>query len=145
MYQPDYFIFEQVAAQRWFLQDQEMEPIKRALTVLPHTTGRNKGDPVLGVESLALDFEFGRVRFPYADPESKAMTEQLFEEARTYPQGVTDDLLMALWFIKWNYMRLVPKAEADARWGMSRPIPPRLKNGWSWMKPKRSLSGEPTR
>lgn len=132
MYSPDYFIFEQVAAQRWFLQDQGLEKIKQEMTVLPHNTGRNKGDPVLGVESLALDFEFGRIRFPYGDAESKAMSEQLFDEARTYPQGKTDDLLMALWFIKFNYIRLVPRYKGQGGGGFGRNIPNRLKGGWEW-------------
>lgn len=133
MYQPDYFIFEQVAAQRWFLQDPQMDNIKQKLSVLPHTTGRNKGDPVLGVESMAMDFEFGRIRFPYGDAESKAMSEMLFEEAKTYPQGRTDDLLMALWFIKYNYIRLVPRHRKTAQAAsFSANIPGRVQGGWGW-------------
>lgn len=130
-YRPDYFIFETVAAQRWFLQDHAMDRIKQQLTVLPHTTGRNKGDPTLGVESLAMDFEFGRIRMPYGDAEGRNMSEQLFDEARQYPQGQTDDLLMALWFIKWNNMRLHPRVKAfDKTNNRGFKIPPRLANGF---------------
>ena len=138
LYNPDYFIFEQVAAQRWFLQDREMERIRQRLTVLPHTTNRNKADPTLGVESLALDFEFGRIRFPYGDAESKQMSELLFDEARTWPQGMTDDLLMALWFIKYNYIRMSPRGNLTAsNEAQKRNIPPRLLRGWSWMQPSK--------
>ena len=131
-YRPDYFIFEQAAAQRWFLQDPAMDRIKQQLTVLPHNTGNNKGDPLLGVESLAMDFEFGRIRVPYGDAEGRAMSEQLFDEARQYPQGQTDDLLMALWFIKFNNMRLHPRARAIGQKKDPRAfkIPPRLAAGF---------------
>jgi hypothetical protein len=33
----------------------------------------------------------------------------LMEEANSFPYGVTTDILMALWFIKWNYKKFVPK------------------------------------
>jgi hypothetical protein len=134
-YAPQYFIFEQVAAQRWFLQDREMDRIRNHLQVIPHSTGKNKGDPVLGVESLAIDFEFGRIKLPYGDAEGKAMAEYLFDEARTYPQGRTDDLLMALWFIKYNYMKLVPPEFLVAnRAKFHRSLPQRLQGGWGWQK-----------
>ncbi len=134
-YRPDYLIMEENAAQRFLLQSSDFDWLKQRLTILPHSTGRNKGDPVMGVESMAVDFEYGRFRFPYGDAESRAMTENLFDEARMYPQGETDDLLMALWFIKWNLMRLAPKYSGQASkttWH----VPPRLitKNKmWPWM------------
>lgn len=142
LYRPDYFIFEQVAAQRWFLQDSAMDRIRQQLTVLPHTTGRNKGDASLGVESLAVDFEFGRVRVPYGDAEARAMSEMFFEEVRTYPQGHTDDLLMALWFIKFNYVRLLPHGGMTG-WGGGKGFaaPPRVAGGWKWHQQARKSRG----
>lgn len=134
-YDPQYFIFERNAAQRWLLQDPTMEMLRRRVQVIPHETGRNKGDPVLGIESLSVDFEFGRVRLPYGDPESRQMSELLIQEALTYPQGQTDDLLMALWFIKFNYSRLVPRASFVApSGGRAWVAPPRLRSGWSWLR-----------
>lgn len=138
VYRPQYLIFEQNAAQRWLLQDSEMEALKRRVTILPHTTSSNKADPVLGVESLAVDFEFGNIRLPYADAESKAMAELLFEEARTYPQGLTDDVLMALWFIKWNVNRLVPSYSRSNTSNSLIKTPKHLTGGFSWARGKGS-------
>lgn len=133
-YQPHYFVFEQNAAQRWFLQDPAMDTIRRRVRVLPHSTGRNKGDPTLGIESLAIDFEFGRIRLPYGDAEAKAMSQYLIDEALTYPQSKTDDVLMALWFMKFNYGRLVPRKDLEDR---EKPVggfrtPARLAKGYRW-------------
>lgn len=136
MYQPQYFIFERNAAQRWLLQDPSMERLRRRIQVLAHDTGRNKGDPVLGIESLSVDFEFGRVHLPYGDPEAKAMSELLIQEALSYPQGLTDDLLMALWFIKFNYSKLVPRALfASGNSSRGFGLPPRLQTGkWEFSR-----------
>lgn len=134
-YAPQYFIFERNAAQRWLLQDQTMQGLRRRIQVLAHDTGRNKGDPQLGVESLSVDFEFGRIRFPYGDPESRQMSDLLITEALHYPQGQTDDLLMALWFIKFNWSKLIPRfAAATQTNSASWRVPPRLKNGFAWRK-----------
>jgi hypothetical protein len=136
-YAPSYFVFEQNAAQRWFLTDPQMESMRRRVSVLPHTTGRNKGDPVLGIESLAVDFEFGRIKLPYGDAEAKAQSQHLIDEALTYPQAQTDDVLMALWFLKFNFSRLVPRGEAGEKTtGKGYHIPPRLAKGYRWMKGK---------
>jgi hypothetical protein len=113
-YRPQYFIFETVAAQRWFLQDKDMEFFKGVMQVIPHVTQHNKADANLGVESLALDFELGRIQMPYGDADSRNMTENFFDQARTYPEGRYDDLLMALWFIKWNFNRLQPLVIMEA-------------------------------
>lgn len=135
-YAPSYFIFEQNAAQRWLLQDPAMDRLRKRIRVLPHVTNRNKGDATLGVESLAVDFEFGRIRVPYADAEGRSMSEMLFKEALEYPQGETDDLLMALWFIRFNYSRLAPRSSEGfsnrhTRHGGFR-VPNRLQSGWGW-------------
>lgn len=138
-YGPQYFIFEQNAAQRWLLQDPTMDRLRKRIRVLPHVTNRNKGDSTLGVESLAVDFEFGRIRVPYADAESRSMSEMLFKEALEYPQGETDDLLMALWFIRFNYSRLAPRSSDSVVDNKSRGrgfrVPGRLSSGWGWNKP----------
>lgn len=139
-YAPQYFVFEQNAAQRWLLQDPTMDRLRRRIRVLPHVTNRNKGDANLGVESLAIDFEFGRIRVPYADAESRSMSEMLFKEALEYPQGETDDLLMALWFIRFNYSRFAPssgESVSNDRRGRGFRVPSRLSSGWAWSKPEK--------
>jgi len=137
-YNPQYFVFEQNAAQRWFLQDPAMDALRRRVSVLPHSTGKNKGDPTLGIESLAVDFEFGRIKLPYGDAEAKAQSQHLIDEALTYPQAKTDDVLMALWFLKYNFSRLVPREQNGdiTHSGRGYRIPPRLAKGYRWLSGK---------
>lgn len=104
----DYFIFETNIA-HFFMQTPEWEDFKRRTRLIPHTTtGKAKSDPVWGIQSLAVDFEFGRVRLPFGDAESRAQSSLLTNEALVWPQGDHDDLLMALWFIKYRYRSLIP-------------------------------------
>jgi hypothetical protein len=74
-----------------------------------NTTRWNKNDTLLGVWSLAADFESGRIRFPMGDPESRGKMDLLVDEILAYPNGATDDVLMSLWFIKANYKKLMPR------------------------------------
>lgn len=109
-YKPDYFIFEQAAAQRWLFEDPIFEGLKPLVRTIPHNTGSNKGDPDMGVESLAGDFEFATISLPYGDEAGRQMSGLLEAEARVWPSvRATSDVLMALWFIKWNYKKLRPK------------------------------------
>lgn len=107
-YQPDYFVFENVSFIQWLKEDPIYEELKQYVTVIPHQTGRNKGDPGMGVESLAREAEFATIRLPYGDDYGKTMSKMLEEEANEFPHGPTSDILMALWFIKWNYKRFIP-------------------------------------
>ena len=74
-----------------------------------NTTRWNKNDQLLGVWSLAADFESGRIRLPMGDADSRDTTNLLVDEVLAYPNGSTDDVLMALWFIKANYRKLMPR------------------------------------
>jgi len=81
----------------------------------------------LGIQSLAIDFEFGRIRLPYGDVEARGQSLMLKAEATQYPHGRTDDLLMALWMLKWNYRDLwllKPRARPNPGWG---PLPPEVR------------------
>lgn len=122
-YQPDYLIFEVNAAQRWFLQDYEFLALNREwnLPIIYHTTlGQKKADEGYGVQSLAVDFEWGRIRLPGGDPKGRAQSEQLIEEAMQYPVGTYDDLVMSLWFIKWNHRQLMPRPWKNNAYGGDR-------------------------
>ena len=77
--------------------------------VIAHKTNVNKRDALMGVWSLATDFEAGRIRLPYGDQDSRDASSHLIREALSYPNGATDDVLMALWFVKFNYKSLLPK------------------------------------
>lgn len=104
----DYLIFEESTYSHWLYEHPAFEQLKSRFRIIGHNTGRNKGDEEMGVWGMGSDFEFGRVRFPYADAESRSMSEKLINELLTWPNGDTDDMVMALWFIKFNYKRLIP-------------------------------------
>ena len=107
-YHPTHCIIEENSV-KWLKEDpawQILSPMFQ--TVIAHNTGRNKADPDMGVWSLAADFERGRIRLPYGDADGRNASEFLIREALAYPNGQTDDVLMALWFIKYNHKRMRP-------------------------------------
>jgi hypothetical protein len=109
-YRPQACIFETNSA-KWLRDDpawNRVEP-KFQQFVGHNTTRHNKGDDLLGVWSLAADFEAGRIRLPYQTLQDRLTVDLLIDEALAYPNGQTDDVLMALWFIKANYKTLIPR------------------------------------
>jgi hypothetical protein len=116
-YQPDYVIIERSTVANWLIQDPLFENLKRKAKVLEHTTGVNKGDPEMGILSLAADIEAGRIRLPYGDQAGRDMSRKIEDQATVYGHKREDDLLMALWFIKWNYRVLRPRGMQGTRIG----------------------------
>ena len=116
-YNPAYLIFEQNAAQRWFLHDPGFLRWRDShnVRVIAHTTGKHKTDPQFGVQSLAVAFEYGRIRLPWGDSRGREMSKLLIEEAVNYPFGPYTDLLMALWFIAFNHAKLTPPRGSGAK------------------------------
>jgi len=127
---PDYFIFEESGFLHWFRDDPWFMELKDRVKLELHHTGANKNSMEYGVQSLAGDFEFKNLSFPYGDDEARRMSDLVSGEALIYPYGETTDMLMALWFIKFNYKRLSPV----------RFLPTRVKGTegrdttWSWYK-----------
>jgi hypothetical protein len=107
---PSICIFEQNSAS-WLKEDPAWNRISAMFNYPPiaHVTSINKRNTEFGVWSLASDFEAGRIRFPYGNKESRETSALLIDEALAYPNGYTDDVMMALWFIKWNYRSLIPR------------------------------------
>lgn len=70
------------------------------LPIVAFTTGGEKFDPYIGVESLAILFENDRIILPYdkSDPYTISLIDQLVDELRQFPVGHTGDSAMALWF-----------------------------------------------
>lgn len=96
------WIFEQNAAQRWFLQDNKMRNwrIMHGVDIIPHTTlGPNKHDKEYGVESIAANWRFGRVRLPWKG-DGQLRSYKLIEEVLRYPFGTTNDCVMAEWMFE---------------------------------------------
>lgn len=105
---PTYFVFEKNIAQYWAKGDPFIEELRSRVRVMEHTTSaQNKFDIEAGLESLSFDFETGNIRTPYGSPESTDATRLLEKEIRMWTREgrLRDDLLMALWFIKYNYRR----------------------------------------
>jgi len=114
MYEVDYIIIEDSAVSKWIFQDPWYQRVKEQWTIRAHnTSAKNKGDSQWGVQSLAVDFEYGRIRFPWGDAEGRVMSNKLLAEMYaydSYDRG-RDDCIMALWFIRFSYRALVPRLQ----------------------------------
>lgn len=68
--------------------------------VRSYHTGKEKFDPEIGINSLAVAMELGKVVIPSdpTDPRTIMLASQLANEMRAFPDGHTGDALMAMWF-----------------------------------------------
>lgn len=68
--------------------------------VSAYNTGGEKYDPEIGINSLAVMMELGKVVIPSdpTDPRTIMLASQLANEMRAFPDGHTGDALMAMWF-----------------------------------------------
>lgn len=78
----------------------DMVDLGYAGKITGYHTGGEKNDPDVGVNSLAILLELGRLIMPSdaSDPNTAKLISQLANEMRSYPDGHTGDSLMALWF-----------------------------------------------
>jgi hypothetical protein len=104
-YRPDYVVMERVSFTEWLKEDPTYQQLKEKARFIPHTTGVNRGDSERGVESLAHEIEFGLVRFPCADEIGRDMMQLFRGEFEDFPYGEHDDVVMTLWFLKWNWRK----------------------------------------
>jgi len=107
-----YLIVESNAAQRFLLQYDHVRRWQglRGVNVVPHATHKNKSDPRFGVQTLAPHYEFGRVRLPGRVLDGSRRTSmKLVNELVDWPNGSTDDCVMAQWFLLWNAPNLFPE------------------------------------
>lgn len=65
-----------------------------------YKTGGEKRDPYIGINSMAIYAELGKLVLPYdqSDPRTIRVVSQLINEMRAFPDGHTGDSLMAFWF-----------------------------------------------
>ncbi len=93
---PDGIRVESVGYQEAMVRDLE----EWGIPVRSYHTGREKNDPNIGVNSLAILAELGKLVFPYdkTDPNTIRLVNQLLNEMRAFPDGHTGDSLMAFWF-----------------------------------------------
>lgn len=129
-----YWIIEANAAQRFMLQ---YEHVRRWLghwrtNLIPHQTHVNKSDPELGITALKPLYKYGKIRLPSPGARGNIhyQVRNLYEEVTTWPDGRTDDCVMAQWFLEWNLPNLVPRAEPLPR--MWRPSWLKKADTYSW-------------
>lgn len=109
-YKPTYTIMERWSYTQGFERLPEYQALRKLTIMLPHsTTSHTKQHEELGFSSLGADVEMGRIRIPAKDDAARAMTRNLEDELNGWPNAKTSDEGMALWFIKYNYRRLLPR------------------------------------
>jgi hypothetical protein len=108
------WIVEANAAQRFLLQYDHVKRWQRlaGVNIVPHTTAKNKSDPNFGVQTIAPHYQYGRVRLPGA-PNARLTALKLVDEVTRYPEGGSDDCVMAQWFLEWNLPRLFRPANTQ--------------------------------
>lgn len=124
-YHVEWWVVEDVAAQRGYLQDAWVVSYVNAhgIRLLGHQTGNEKWDKHIGVTAMAslfaedvternpvtgLEATVPKVDLPYGTPEAKAKTDLLVAQATHFSQaasqnrnarvGYKSDVLMAAWF-----------------------------------------------
>lgn len=103
-------VVEDNGIQRHIVELANEENLMVPVPVLPFYTGRNKYDPVLGIDAMATEFETGRWMLP-SGRKGRDVAEpirRLLGEMRAYsPGGHPGDHLMGLWFARtWALRRL---------------------------------------
>lgn len=98
-----HWVVEKNAAQRFILQYQHARrwQAKHSVNVIGHETHSNKHDPEFGVQTLAPHWKFGRVRLPGKNGNpGRPAAFKLIDEVTKWPEGSTDDCVMAQWFLE---------------------------------------------
>lgn len=112
------WIVEANAAHRYLFQFQHFRrwiERRRAVTVIPHTTGANKADAQLGIEAtLPMAYRSGHVRLP-KKPGTEALNYLRVKEREltTYPYCATDDTVLSEWFGHFNTDRIIGASRRD--------------------------------
>jgi len=104
-----YLIVEANGAQRFMLQTHFIRSwlARNNISLIPHQTNINKADPEYGVQTIARAYRQGLVRFPMDLPSSSRMkSNYLISELLKWPEGATDDQVMAHWFLEYHLPNL---------------------------------------
>jgi hypothetical protein len=106
------WIVEVNAAQKFLLQYEHVRRwmAQHHVRIIPHTTTINKSDDEYGVQTLANLYRYGLIRLPGHNTAWNAR-QKLVEEVTRWPEGKSDDCVMAQWFLEWNLPRLIPPSK----------------------------------
>lgn len=111
-----HWVIEANAAARFILQYDHARRwnAKNSVQVIPHQTHRNKSDEQFGVQTLAPHYRFGRVRLPgKQNNPGRIAAMKLVDEVTKWPEGTTDDCVMAQWFFEYQLPNIyIPQVEA---------------------------------
>jgi len=120
------WIIEANAAQKFLFQYkwvQEWMKEHRTL-IMGHSTGANKSNEEYGVQTLGPRYRQGLVNLPFSqdDLRTRVSVSEMTREFVQYPEGATDDQVMAHWFLNWNrYKFMTSMSVAHARKPMEHP------------------------
>lgn len=116
-----HWIIERNGAQRYLYAYDHVRRWQslNSVQIIPHDTYRNKTDEEFGVQMIAPNFKFGRVRLP-GKGASRGYSMKLVDEVTRYPQGTTTDLTMSTWFAMFQ-MQYLPRRDAGAVVRQKRP------------------------
>lgn len=111
-------VVEDNGAQRYLVEIAQELDTDIAIPVLPHTTGRNKIDPELGIDSMAAEFDAGRWILPSEYEKPCEEIRALRGELEVYdPASHPGDRLMAIWFARTYALRKLRRRRAQKRNG----------------------------
>jgi hypothetical protein len=113
---------------------------KYSVEIIPHDTYRNKTNEEFGVQMIAPNFKFGRVRLPGKVSRQsgvglgRAYAMKLVDEVTRYSttseaKGTTDDCVMAAWFAMFQMQYLAQPVSTS--------VPQRRP---SWLRPLQKVS-----
>lgn len=137
-YKPNLVIIEFDAQQKGLGNDDRLKALshKYGFNIRPHITRGQKMDQVFGVASMDQSFKAGHIRIPYGDQQTKDRMQPLITQLRSWrpdvkTKNLTQDLVMALWFVwrPWMKLKTVHVEEPKPAW---RP---------SWVSNERSVRG----
>ena len=113
-------ILEINAAQKFLLQYRWVHQwmALRGVLIVPHTTTRNRSDEEFGVQMIASNYMYGRVRLPFKRGNfTPIKSTWLINELTTYPHSDTDDLVMSNWFFEHNLPNIYhPDHKPTVQW-----------------------------
>lgn len=130
--------YEDNSQQVEFFRDPRVLALKAkfGLTIEPHTTGKNKQDPELGISSMAPWYHNGTITLPYGTSEARRKVNLLLSQLELWTtDGITfgrnrkTDIKMASWFpfpriVRWSrvekYQDSVERGHEQSYPGISR-------------------------
>ncbi len=121
-------VVEANSAERFLLQYEHVRrwSSKFGVDIISHATHQNKADPKFGVQTIGGIWRQGLVRLPGL---ARPVVKPLVQEVTTYPQGATDDLVMAFWFGEYNLRTITTRTVAPPA---RRAVPSWLRrDGWA--------------